>query len=97
VTLLLFNGSNASNWNLPRCTNYHLTRRQYRAGSIFPDFDVICEAADGFEAVKTAEKLQPDVIVLDISMPGMNGLEAARRTARQPTGTRLSLGKDGLS
>ena len=44
-----------------------------------PDLEVTCEAADGIQAVTNAEQLQPDVIVLDISMPGMNGLEAARR------------------
>jgi len=44
-----------------------------------PHFEVICEAAGGIQAVQEAEKLQPDVVVLDISMPGMNGLEAARR------------------
>ena len=44
-----------------------------------PDLEVTCEAANGIQAVTNAEQLQPDVIVLDISMPGMNGLEAARR------------------
>jgi DNA-binding NarL/FixJ family response regulator len=44
-----------------------------------PDFEVICDAADGLQGVKEAERLQPNVVVLDITMPGMNGLEAAPR------------------
>jgi PAS domain S-box-containing protein len=43
-----------------------------------PDFEVCGEAVNGSEAVKMAEQLRPDVVVLDISMPEMNGLEAAR-------------------
>lgn len=42
-----------------------------------PDIDVICEAVDGFEAVQKAEQDQPDVILLDISLPRLNGLQAA--------------------
>ena len=42
------------------------------------DFEVIGEAGDGAEAVALAKELHPDVIVMDISMPGMNGLEATR-------------------
>jgi DNA-binding NarL/FixJ family response regulator len=44
-----------------------------------PDFWVIGEATDGFEAVRKAEELKPDLIVLDIGLPTMNGIEAARR------------------
>ncbi len=44
--------------------------------------DVICEASDGEQAVQQAEKLQPDVILLDISLPGISGIEAARRILR---------------
>jgi DNA-binding NarL/FixJ family response regulator len=40
---------------------------------------VICEASDGLEAVQKAEELQPDVILLDIGLPSLNGIEAARR------------------
>ena len=54
-----------------------------------PDFDVICEGADGIEAVSRAEELQPDVIVLDISMPGMNGLEAAQRIRKVSPPSRI--------
>jgi DNA-binding NarL/FixJ family response regulator len=43
------------------------------------DFDVVGEVADGAAAAEMAEKLQPDAVVLDISMPKVNGLEAARR------------------
>jgi DNA-binding NarL/FixJ family response regulator len=42
-----------------------------------PDFEVICEAANGLEGVRQAEELQPDVVVLDISMPTLGGIEAA--------------------
>jgi DNA-binding NarL/FixJ family response regulator len=41
-------------------------------------WEVIDEAADGIEAVEKADRLNPDVILLDISMPKMNGLEACR-------------------
>src|SRR5262249_33454940 len=42
------------------------------------DFDVCGEAANGREALKSAPQLKPDLIVLDLAMPIMNGLDAAR-------------------
>jgi DNA-binding NarL/FixJ family response regulator len=42
------------------------------------DFDVCGQASNGREAVEKAQELQPDVIVLDLAMPVMNGLDAAR-------------------
>jgi PAS domain S-box-containing protein len=46
------------------------------------EVQVICEVADGLEAVQKAEELQPDLIVLDIGLPTLNGIEAARRIAK---------------
>jgi DNA-binding NarL/FixJ family response regulator len=40
---------------------------------------VICEVSDGLEAVQKAQELQPDLILLDIGLPGLNGIEAARQ------------------
>ena len=42
------------------------------------DIEVVGEAADGRQAIALAEQLQPDVVVMDISMPGVNGIEATR-------------------
>jgi DNA-binding NarL/FixJ family response regulator len=43
-----------------------------------PDFEVCAEAANGQEAVDKAKGLRPDLVILDITMPVMNGLDAAR-------------------
>jgi len=40
-----------------------------------PDFEIVAEAADGLEGVKRAKEFQPDVILLDLNMPGLSGLE----------------------
>jgi len=43
------------------------------------DFEVVAEAEDGHQAIEYARRLNPDVIVMDVSMPGLNGIEAAER------------------
>ncbi|MCX6028318.1 MAG: response regulator transcription factor [Chloroflexi bacterium] len=60
--------------------DHHLVRQGIRALlEKAGDMQVIGEAADGQEAVEMAERLQPDVLLLDIAMPRLNGVEAAGR------------------
>jgi DNA-binding NarL/FixJ family response regulator len=44
-----------------------------------PEWQIVGEAADGLAALQRAENLQPDLVVLDIGLPTLNGIEAARR------------------
>ncbi len=47
-----------------------------------PQFEIVGEAADGLEAVQLASHLKPDLILLDINMPRLNGIDAARLIRR---------------
>ncbi|MGW6138731.1 response regulator [Streptomyces sp. NPDC055140] len=54
-----------------------------------PDLEVVGEAANGEEAVRLAKEVSPDVIVMDIRMPGMNGIEATSLVTSGPGATRV--------
>ncbi len=60
-----------------------------------PELQIVGEASDGIEAVRKAEELQPDLIVLDIGLPKLNGIEAARRIQKlSPQGKILFLSQE---
>ncbi|HZS51852.1 MAG TPA: response regulator transcription factor [Bryobacterales bacterium] len=64
-----------------------------------PDMEIVGEAGNGREAVELAQGLLPDVVVMDVAMPELNGIEATRRLARVAPRTRvlaLSMHKDSV-
>ena len=63
-----------------------LLRLELEAGD---DIEVVGEAADGEEAVRTIDALRPDVAIVDLVMPGLDGLEVVRRIRRTLPGVRL--------
>jgi len=54
-----------------------------------PDFSVVGEAGDGLETIRQVERAQPDVLVLDLMMPGLSGLEALRIVRQRSPRTRV--------
>jgi DNA-binding NarL/FixJ family response regulator len=54
-----------------------------------PELQIVCEASDGLEAVHKAEELQPDLILLDVGLPSLNGIEAARRIRKLSPESRI--------
>ena len=65
-----------------------LMREQLRArlAEAWPELQIVAEAKNGEEAVELTERHHPDLVFLDIRMPGLNGVEAARRIAQLPAG-----------
>jgi DNA-binding LytR/AlgR family response regulator len=64
-----------------------LLRDQLRArlAEVWPELEIVAEAKNGIEAVELTEQHHPDLVFLDIRMPGMTGVEAARSIAQLPT------------
>ena len=58
-------------------------------GILAPDFDLVGTAADGRTAVSEFARLRPDVLLLDIGMPVLNGIEVARQVRRLDVGARI--------
>jgi DNA-binding NarL/FixJ family response regulator len=54
-----------------------------------PQWEVVAEAADGREAVRQAEEFKPDIAIVDVAMPLLNGIEAVRQIVRKVSGTRV--------
>lgn len=67
----------------------HILFREGLAGLISsqPDMEVVGEAGDGLEAVVKAQELKPDLILMDIKMPGCDGVEATRKIKAELPGT----------
>lgn len=62
-----------------------LVRSGYKAIlSTYPDFEIAGVASDGAEAVELAQRLRPDVVLMDIRMPEKNGIDATRDITRNP-------------
>jgi len=57
----------------------------------FPEWEFCGEAENGKEAIRLAEELKPEVIIMDVSMPGLNGIEATRAIRKEQPGVKIVL------
>ena len=67
----------------------HAETAELLRGLLQPEFDVIAQVQDGLALVSAAERLSPDVIVSDISMPGLDGIAAAAAILRKNPAARI--------
>ncbi len=77
-------------WTLLLADDHQIVRQGLRALlARETDLRLVGEAAEGLEAVRLVERLRPDVLVLDLMMPGLDGLDVARQVARRSPETRV--------
>ncbi|MEJ7606535.1 MAG: response regulator transcription factor [Bryobacteraceae bacterium] len=80
--------------------DHSVVRSGFRALlSAQPDMEVVGEASDGLGAVEKSAALQPDIVVMDVTMPNLNGIEATRRVLQETPRVRvlaLSMHKDAV-
>jgi two-component system response regulator DegU len=69
--------------------DHRMLREGLRRSMTDQGFDVVGEARDGDEAVRLAEEVQPDVILMDVTMPEMDGVEATRQIKQAQPGVRI--------
>ncbi len=70
--------------------DHHVVRQGLRALlEAEPDFSVIGEAADGLAVVDLVDRLQPDVLIVDLMMPGLNGLDITRQVSQRSPQTQV--------
>jgi len=70
--------------------DYYIVRRVLKTLlSTEKDFEIVGEAANGPETLELVRSLQPDILLLDLKMPGINGLEVTSRIARNCPQTRI--------
>jgi DNA-binding LytR/AlgR family response regulator len=79
-------GTHASRPRAVLADDERLMREQLRArlAEVWPELDIVAEARNGLEAVTLVEQHRPDIVFLDIRMPGLTGVEAARQIAQMP-------------
>jgi DNA-binding NarL/FixJ family response regulator len=76
--------------NIMLADDHHVVRQGLRALlAREQNFNLIGEAGDGIEAVRLAGKLKPDVLIADVLMPGLSGLEVARQVAKSLPQTKV--------
>ena len=75
-----------------------LMREQLRArlSEVWPDLEIVAEAKNGLEAVELVRQHRPDLVFLDIRMPGLTGIDAARQIAQMGGGDDVPEGEDWL-
>jgi two-component system, NarL family, response regulator NreC len=70
--------------------DHHIVRQGFKALlENQEDFSVIAEAGDGLEAVKITARMKPDILVVDLIMPGINGLEVTRQVGKLSPPTKV--------